>query len=234
MGGKNPNLVFADCDYETMLETTLRSSFANQGQICLCGSRVLVQRPIYDEFRRQMLERVRSLRVGDPTDARSDLGALVSAEHLGKIERYVNLAVDEGGDVLTGGHRVTPGGRCANGWFFEPTVVEGLDNRCTTNQEEIFGPVTTLMPFDSEDEALAMANDSRYGLACAIFTTDLSRAHRVARAVDAGIVWINTWMLRDLRTPFGGMKASGHGREGGWEAMRFFTETKNVCVEYGA
>ncbi|MEZ5307702.1 MAG: aldehyde dehydrogenase [Pyrinomonadaceae bacterium] len=230
LGGKNPNIIFADCDFDQMLDTTIRSSFANQGQICLCGSRILVERPIYDRFRDAFVERCRNLNVGDPLEATSDLGAVVSEPHMEKILGYIELAKSEGGSIACGGNRVRPEGRCENGFFIEPTIIEGLKFDCRTNQEEIFGPVVTIAPFDSEDEVLRMANSVRYGLSATVWTSDLKRAHRVAERLESGIVWVNTWLMRDLRTPFGGVKDSGMGREGGFEALRFFTEEKNVCI----
>lgn len=231
LGGKNPVLIFADCDFEDMLATTVRSSFTNQGQICLCGSRILVQRSIYDQFKEAFVERVKALRVGDPDDASSDLGAVVSKDHMEKVLSYVELAKEEGGRVLCGGERVVLDGPLKDGWYLAPTVIEGLDAACRTNQEEIFGPVVTLQPFDDDDHALALANSTAYGLAAVLWTRDVKRSHRLARALQAGIVWVNCWMIRDLRTPFGGMKQSGVGREGGVDALRFFTEAKNVCIK---
>lgn len=231
LGGKNPNIIFADCDYDSMLETTIRSSFANQGQICLCGSRILVERPLYERFREDFVKRTAALKVGDPADPDVNLGAVVSEPHMEKILSYIELAKEEGGTILAGGDRVRLDGRCANGYFIEPTVIEGLPYDCRTNMEEIFGPVVTIAPFDTEDEALTCANTVRYGLSATVWTRDLSRAHRVAERLEAGIVWINCWLLRDLRTPFGGVKDSGMGREGGFEALRFFTEQKNVCIK---
>ena len=234
MGGKNPTLVFADWDAsEANLATLVRSAFANQGQICLCGSRILVQRSIYAQFRDRFVEKVRALRVGDPGDPASDLGAVVSHAHYAKVMGHIALAREEGGTVLCGGQAVDVPGRCARGWFIAPTVIEGLSSSCRTNQEEIFGPVVTLMPFDDDDEAIALANATQYGLAASVWTTNLRRAHRVGARLESGIVWINCWMRRDLRTPFGGVKQSGVGREGGVEALRFFTETKNVCIDLG-
>lgn len=230
LGGKNPVLVFADCDFEHMLKVTVRSSFRNQGQICLCGSRILVERSIYDRFREAFVDRARALRVGDPALDGSDLGAIVSEAHLEKVMGHIALAKEEGGRVLCGGERVRLEGRLRDGWYLQPTVIEGLDQQCRTNQEEIFGPVVTLQPFDTEEEALALANATPYGLASVLWTRDGRRMHRVARALKSGIVWVNCWMVRDLRTPFGGMKQSGVGREGGEEALRFFTEAKNVCI----
>jgi len=231
LGGKNPNIIFADCDYEEMLATTIRSSFSNQGEVCLCGSRIFIERPMYEQFKGDFISRVRALKVGDPMDADTDVGAIVSKQHFEKIMSYIDLAREEGGTILTGGNSVAMDGRCADGWFIEPTVIDGLPFDCRTNQEEIFGPVVTLTPFDTEEEVLGYANSVRYGLSSTIWTENLSRAHRVAAAIESGIVWINCWLFRDLRTPFGGVKDSGLGREGGFEALKFFTEEKNVCVK---
>jgi len=231
MGGKNPAIVFADADLsDANLDTIVRSGFSNQGEICLCGSRLLVERSIYDDFRQRYLAKVKALRVGDPNDETSDLGALVSKPHFDKVMACIARAQQEGGKILTGGEAVKLPGRCADGWFVAPTVIEGLPQACATNRDEIFGPVVTLIPFDSEDEAVAIANGTDYGLAASLWTRDLARAQRVAERIDFGIVWVNCWMLRDLRTPFGGVKHSGMGREGGVDALRFFTEPKNVCI----
>jgi len=231
LGGKNPNIVFADCDFEKALKTSVMSSFANQGQICLCGSRIFVERPIYERFKNAFVEKVRSLRVLPPADENANMGAVVSEPHMEKVLSYIQLAQEEGGTILTGGNRIIQSGEFANGYYLEPTVIEGLNYDCRTNQEEIFGPVVTLMPFDREDEVLMMANSVEYGLAATVWTENLTRAHRVANALESGIVWINCWLLRDLRTPFGGVKNSGVGREGGFEALRFFTEPKNICIK---
>jgi aminomuconate-semialdehyde/2-hydroxymuconate-6-semialdehyde dehydrogenase len=232
MGGKNPNIIFADCDFDTMMVQTLRSSFSNNGQICLCGSRIYVERPIFERFRDELVKRTQFLKVGDPFAAVTDLGALISQQHLEKVKNYLTLAEVEGGRILCGGTPVEVPGDYEGGYFLRPAVVEGLPLHCRTNQEEIFGPVVTIAPFDTEEEALALANGTEYGLAATVWTKDISRANRLAERLQAGIVWINCWMLRDLRTPFGGVKNSGLGREGGHEALRFFTEPKNVCIHY--
>ncbi|MDN5212743.1 aldehyde dehydrogenase [Fulvivirgaceae bacterium BMA12] len=231
MGGKNPNIIFADCNYEKALETTIRSSFSNQGQICLCGSRIFVERAVFDKFRSDFIDRTRGLKIGNPLEDTTSVGAVVSKQHFDKILSYITLAKTEGGTISCGGNPVQPPG-FENGWYIEPAVIEGLSPDCRTNQEEIFGPVVTITPFDKEAEVLSYANQSSYGLSATIWTENLSRAHRLAAKLESGIVWVNTWMLRDLRTPFGGVKNSGVGREGGYEALRFFTEAKNVCIEY--
>jgi len=232
LGGKNPNIIFADCKYEEMLETTVQSSFRNQGEICLCGSRIFVEQKLYDKFKKDFVEKVMQLKVGDPLVESTAQGAIVSKQHFEKILYYIDLAVKEGGKILCGGRPVKVEGKCENGWFIEPAVIEGLSYDCRINREEIFGPVVTLIPFETEEEVLMMANSTDYGLASIIWTENLSRALRVSAEIKSGIVWVNCWMLRDLRTPFGGMKNSGVGREGGVEALRFFTEAKNVCVKY--
>lgn len=232
LGGKNPNIIYDDCNFEKMLKTTLRSSFSNQGQICLCGSRIYVQRGIYDRFKKEFIREVEAMKVGRPDQADSKLGAIVSEAHYNKVLEYIELAKEEGGSVIAGGVPVNLDGEHANGWYIRPTVIEGLDIHCRTNQEEIFGPVVTIQPFDTEEEVIGMANATPYGLAATIWTENLNRATRTAEAVRSGIIWVNCWLLRDLRTPFGGMKQSGVGREGGWEALRFFTEPKNVCIQF--
>jgi aminomuconate-semialdehyde/2-hydroxymuconate-6-semialdehyde dehydrogenase len=231
MGGKNPNIIFADANFENALATTVRSSFSNQGQICLCGSRIFVERPIYEKFKTALVERTRSLKVGDPLEAKTDQGAVTSSVHFEKVMSYIELAQAEGGKILTGGHRVPLTGRCQNGWFIAPTLIEGLSFDCRTNQEEIFGPVATIAPFDTEEEVLKWANSTPYGLSATVWTQNLDRSHRFSSLLHAGIVWVNCWMLRDLRTPFGGVKNSGVGREGGVDALKFFTEPKNVCIK---
>lgn len=231
LGGKNPNIIFADCNYQKMLSTTLKSSFANQGQICLCGSRIFVEASIYHRFKTDFIAKVKELKVGHPSEKTSDLGAVVSLAHLQKIESYVAVAKSENANILTGGKRVKPK-NYEDGFYFEPTVIEVESNTCRLNQEEIFGPIVTLMPFHTEKEALQLANDSQYGLSATVWTTQIDRAMRFSQELEVGIVWINTWLNRDLRTPFGGMKQSGVGREGGLEALRFFTEPKNICISY--
>ncbi len=230
LGGKNPNLIFADCDYDKMLETTVRSSFSNQGQICLCGSRIYVEKSIFEKFRKDFVERVSAIRVGDPMHSDSRLGAVVSKMHYEKILSYIDLAKQEGGRILCGGASLQLPAPLNKGWYIAPTVIEGLPLECRTNQEEIFGPVVTIQPFETDDEALTLANGVPYGLSATVWTNSLSRAQRFASELQAGIVWVNCWLLRDLRTPFGGVKQSGVGREGGWDALRFFTETKNVTI----
>lgn len=232
LGGKNPNIIFADCDWDKMMKTTIQSSFANQGQICLCGSRILIERSVYEKFKREFMERVAQLKVGDPMEESTKQGAVVSKLHYEKIMQCIETAKSEGGSILMGGKAIRPNGRCQNGYFVEPTVIENLGPNCKTNMEEIFGPVVTLQPFDTEQETIALSNATNYGLASTVWTQDISKANRVATQLQAGIVWINCWLLRDLRTPFGGVKNSGVGREGGWDALKFFTEAKNVCVEW--
>ena len=230
MGGKNPAIIFTDCNYNKMLETVVQSSFSNQGQICLSSSRILIQTEIFQRFKKDFIGKVNKLIVGDPQDHESNLGAVSSKNHFEKIMNYIELAEKEGGNILLGGKAVKLNGRCKKGWFIEPTIIEGLTNTAKTNQEEIFGPVVTLIPFNDEEDAIQIANESDYGLSATIWTEDKERATRVSNQVEAGVIWVNCWLVRDLRTPFGGMKQSGMGREGGSEALRFFTEQKNVCT----
>ena len=231
LGGKNPNIIFADCDFEEAIKTTLNSSFSNQGEICLCGSRILIEKPLYQKFRDELVKRTAKMKVGNPADDSVKLGATVSEQHMQKVLSYIELAQQEGGTILCGGKRKIVDG-FEDGYYIEPTVIEGLPQNCRTNMEEIFGPVVTLQSFETEEEALQLANATEFGLAGTIWTENVSKAHRVAAQLKSGIIWINCWLVRDLRTPFGGMKSSGVGREGGWEALRFFTEPKNVCVKY--
>ncbi len=231
LGGKNPNIVFADADFDLALEMAVKASFSNQGQICLCGSRLFVERPIYAKFKAAFVEKTKALKVGNPKEADSNLGAVVSESHMNNVLNRIEQAKQEGGTVLCGGERVILEGDLETGFYVAPTIIEGLDYMCQTNQEEIFGPVVTITPFDSEQEVLEMANSTKYGLAGSVFTQDISKGHRVAGAIDSGVVWINTWLLRDLRIPFGGMKNSGVGREGGFKSLQFFTEEKNVCLK---
>lgn len=231
LGGKNPNIIFADCNYDDMLNTTVRSSFANQGQICLCGSRIFVEESIYEKFKNDFVAKVKQLKVGHPSKQETNIGALVSKSHLEKVMHYIDIAKEEGGKILCGGNKITLE-NYKNGYYLEPTIIEVPNDDCRVNQEEIFGPVVTLMPFKTEDEVLQMANKVKYGLSATLWTNNLNRTMRVSSKIEAGIVWVNTWLLRDLRTPFGGVKNSGVGREGGFEALRFFTEPKNVCIKY--
>ena len=231
LGGKNPAIIFADCDYDEMLQTTVRSSFANQGQICLCGSRIFIEASMYQKFKTDFIAAVSKLKVGNPFDTSTDIGALVSRPHLEKVKKYIDNAAQYGGKVIFGGAIVSVD-NSEDGYYLEPTIIEVQDNSCTLNQEEIFGPVVTIMPFNDENEVVAMANDVSYGLSATLWTNDLKRTMRVSKQIQAGIVWVNTWLLRDLRTPFGGVKNSGVGREGGFEALRFFTEPKNICIKY--
>ncbi len=230
LGGKNPTIVFADCDFEQAISTSVQSSFSNQGEICLCGSRILVEQNLYDSFVDEFVARTKKLLIGDPLDAKTNIGALISEMHMNKVLGYINLAKQEGGSILTGGNRIKLNGRCGDGYFVEPTVITGLSQQCRTNQEEIFGPVVTIEPFHTEADAINAANSTPYGLSASLWTENLKRAHRVSAEIKSGIIWVNCWLFRDLRTPFGGMKQSGVGREGGWEAFKFFTEAKNICI----
>ena len=215
LGGKNPNIIFADCDWDKMMQTTIQSAFSNQGQICLCGSRILIEECIYEKFKNEFVARTKALIVGDPLDEHSNQGAIVSKIHFDKILACLATAKQEGGKIICGGNSIKMKGRCAEGYFIEPTIIEGLGADCITNREEIFGPVVTLQSFKTNEEALMLANASSYGLASTIWTQDISKANQMASKIESGIVWVNCWLLRDLRTPFGGIKNSGVGREGG-------------------
>jgi aminomuconate-semialdehyde/2-hydroxymuconate-6-semialdehyde dehydrogenase len=231
LGGKNPNIIFADADLDAAIAGSVRSSFANQGQICLCGSRVFVERSAYEDFVDGFIAQASQMKMGDPLDEETEQGAIVNKPQLDKIKFYVDLAQKEGGKIALGGSAPkSPNERCRDGYFFQPTVITGLPVSCRTNREEIFGPVVTITPFDNEEEVINYANDCDYGLASTVWTQNVSRAHRVAERINTGTVWVNCWLLRDLRVPFGGMKQSGVGREGGEAALRFFTEPKNVCI----
>lgn len=231
LGGKNPNIIFADCDYDKMLTTTVKSAFANQGQICLCGSRIFVEASMYEQFKTDFVKKVKQLKVGLPSKKDSDLGALVSEDHLEKVLSYVEKAKQEKMNILYGGEKLTiENGK--NGYYMQPTIIEVSSNDCILNQDEIFGPIVTLMPFENDKEALALANTTSYGLSATVWTNNLKRSLHFSEHLETGIVWVNTWMQRDLRTPFGGQKNSGVGREGGFEVLRFFTEAKNICINY--
>jgi aminomuconate-semialdehyde/2-hydroxymuconate-6-semialdehyde dehydrogenase len=230
MGGKNANIVFADCDFNQAVVTTLRSSFSNQGQICLCGSRIFIERTIYEKFKSALLEKTLELKQGDPLRPETEQGALVSADHQNKVLGFIEQAKQEQGKILCGGKKPALSGELAGGFYIQPTLIEGLSYESKVNQEEIFGPVATLTPFDTEDEVLKMVNSTKYGLAASVWTQDLKRGHRMAQKIESGIVWVNTWMSRDLRTPFGGVKESGVGREGGKHALEFMSEIKNICI----
>jgi len=235
LGGKNPNILFADAEYDEALRSAIFAAFTNQGEICLCGSRILVERSIASRFTDDFVAQTKAMmKIGDPMDEATNFGAIVSKQHYDKIMSYFEIARGEGGAIRCGGGAVPSDElpeRCRDGWFIQPTVITGLSPRCRANQEEIFGPVVTITPFDTDDDAIEMANCTKYGLSSTLWTTNLARAHRVAERIESGTVWINCWLLRDLRVPFGGMKHSGVGREGGEEALRFFTEAKNVCVK---
>jgi aminomuconate-semialdehyde/2-hydroxymuconate-6-semialdehyde dehydrogenase len=228
LGGKNPNIIFADADMDEVVETTIKSSFINQGEVCLCGSRIYVERPAYEEFLEKFVAKTKELKVGKPFDENTNVGALVSKEHYDRVLSYVEIAREEGGTFLTGGNR--PEG-LDKGYFLEPTIIADLgeDSRCV--REEIFGPVVTVIPFDTEEEVIRQANDTHYGLSASIWTNDLKRGHRVAHEIEAGIIWVNTWFLRDLRTPFGGMKHSGIGRTGGMHSLDFYSELSNITIK---
>jgi aminomuconate-semialdehyde/2-hydroxymuconate-6-semialdehyde dehydrogenase len=232
MGGKNPNIIFADADMDEVVQGSVRAAFANQGQVCLCGSRIYVEESAYKSFVEKFVSAAKALKVGDPLEAATDQGAVVSKTQLEKVKFYVDLARKDGGKILCGG--APPefmNQRCRGGYFFMPTVITDLPVNCRVNQEEIFGPVATITPFSSEEQVVDYANSTEYGLAASVWTQNIARGHRLAERIQSGTVWVNCWMIRDLRVPFGGMKQSGVGREGGEEALRFYTEPKNVCIQ---
>lgn len=231
LGGKNSSVVFADCDFEATVAGVARAGFANQGQVCLCGSRILVERPLLERFTAALVDEVAKLQPADPSAASTNFGSLVSQEHRSKVEGYVALARQEGGDILLGGERPTMTSPWDGGAFYPPTIVGGLAHDSRTATEEIFGPVVTIHPFDSEEEAVEIANEVRYGLAASVWTSDLGKAHRVSAQLETGMVWVNTWLMRDLRVPFGGLKDSGVGREGGRYSLEFFSESRNICIK---
>ena len=231
LGGKNPNIIFADADFDKAVSIASRAAFTNQGQICLCGSRLFVQEEIYDKFKTALVAKASKLVVGNPKNPKTNLGAVVSKEHMNKILSKIDEAKKLGGNILIGGERQILEGDFKAGYYIQPTIIEGLSFDCPVNKEEIFGPVVSIIPFKTEEEVIEMANSTEYGLSASIFTENVSKAHRVAARIDAGVIWINTWLLRDLRIPFGGMKSSGLGREGGFKSLEFFTEPKNICVK---
>ncbi|MEZ6097295.1 MAG: aldehyde dehydrogenase [Pirellulaceae bacterium] len=229
LGGKNPNVIFADCDYEKMLATTVRSSFQNSGQICLCGSRILVERSVYDRFVDDFVKRTKALIVGDPAEAATQMGAVTSLAHKQKILAAIEQARADGATVAHGGNECKPSGRCRDGWFVEPTILLDANHDCPINQQEVFGPVVTVQSFDNHTDAVQLANATNYGLSATIWTQNINTATNMAREIQAGVIWVNGWLVRDLRTPFGGMRESGVGREGGWDALDFWMQSKNVC-----
>ena len=233
LGGKNPNIIFEDCDFDRALETTIRSSFFNQGQVCLSGSRIFIEKPLFDTFKNEFVLRAKALQVTDPLCETCTQGALISEIHLQKVLSHIKLAKKEGGEILVGGQRAFLKGRCEKGFFVEPTIIAGLPSNSRINQEEIFGPVVTLTSFETEDEVVEYANSTTYGLSASIWSNNIKRCHQLSNRIQSGVIWINCWMVRDLRTPFGGMKQSGVGREGGFETLKFFSETKNICIYTG-
>ena len=231
LGGKNPMVIFEDCDFDLAVETAVKAAFLNQGQICLCGSRIFIEDSLYVKFKEAFLEKTKELRVGDPKNTKSNLGAIVSKQHLESILSKIESAKNDGGKIILGGEQIFLNGDLSGGYYMLPTIIENTKNTDEINQKEVFGPVATILPFSTEQEVVNMCNGVQYGLSASIFCNNISKAHRVAAAIDAGVIWINTWLLRDLRIPFGGMKHSGFGREGGRHSLEFFAETKNVCVK---
>ncbi|MEC0231746.1 aldehyde dehydrogenase [Paenibacillus alba] len=229
LGGKNPNIIFADCDLDKVVDTTIRSSFINQGEVCLSGSRIYVQRAIYETFLQRFAAKTREQVVGDPLQAHTNIGALISKEHYERVLRYIDLAREEGGTIEAGGSRVKG---CEKGYFVEPTIITGVSQDSRVVREEIFGPVVTIQVFDTEEEVIRQANDSHYGLSASIWTSDVSCAFRVAEQIEVGLTWVNTWFLRDPRTPYGGVKESGIGRQGGMYSIDFYSDISTICMKY--
>lgn len=232
LGGKNSVIIFEDCDFDQMMDSVVKSSFTNQGQICLCTSKILIQDALYERFKEEFVARVQKLKVGDPKDPNTHQGAIVSKAHLQKINTAVANAVNEGGKILTGGEILNLSADGLGGYFFPPTILEGLGISAKINQEEVFGPVVTLQKFGTSEEALNIANDTRYGLANVVWSSNTNTIHQMTEQLESGIIWVNCWLVRDLRTPFGGVKESGMGREGGWFAMNFFTEPRSITQTF--
>ncbi len=231
MGGKNAAIVFADCDFDAAIEGTMRSAFVNCGQVCLGTERVYVERPIFDKFVAALKKGAEALKPGVPEDKDTGIGPLISKEHQNKVLSYYKVAKEEGATIVTGGGVPSMPGELVDGCWIQPTIWTGLPENARIMKEEIFGPCCHIAPFDTEEEVLAKANDNEYGLATAIWTQNVSRAHRVAQKMEVGLAWVNSWFLRDLRTAFGGAKQSGIGREGGVHSLEFYTELKNVCIK---
>ena len=232
LGGKNATVILKDAELELAAKGAAKAGFTNSGQVCLCGSRILIDESIAEQFTELLILEIESMKIGDPQNEETDIGSVISIQHLEKVEKYIQLALDEGGEILTGGKRPQLGEINSNGAFLRPTVISGLNINSRTATEEIFGPVVTLHTFKDENEAIEMANSTDYGLAGSVWTKDLERGKEFSKQIDTGIMWVNTWLHRDLRTPFGGVKNSGVGREGGQWSLSFFSEMTNICVKY--